>query len=76
MASVVVPIFRISEQSLGTAAATSRAMRILPSALRFSRCLWAMFSIVELGHPHATVEARQQAFVGEPLHIAAHRLQG
>lgn len=49
MASVVVPMFRISEQSLGTAAATLSAMRALPSAFRLSRCLWAMFSVVELG---------------------------
>jgi hypothetical protein len=38
MASVVVPMFRISEQSLGTSSATRRAMRALPSAFRVSRC--------------------------------------
>ena len=36
-ASVVVPMFRISEQSCGTWVATLRAMRALPSAFRLSR---------------------------------------
>ncbi len=49
MASVVVPMFRISEQSLGTPLRHRLAMRALPSALRLSRWGWAMFSTVELG---------------------------
>ena len=49
MASVVVPMFSIKEQSLGTAAATLRAMRVLASAFRLTRCWWPMFSVVELG---------------------------
>ena len=47
MASVVVPMFRISEQSLGTSRATARAMRALPSACKVWRWPWAMFSTVE-----------------------------
>src|SRR5450830_1128029 len=49
IASVVVPMLRISEQSSGTCWATARAMRALPSACRPWRCGWAMFSVVELG---------------------------
>ena len=58
------------------AAATARAMRALPSALSAWRWRWAMFSMVELGAPHAAVEARQQAGVRQPLDVAPHRLQG
>src|SRR6218665_665253 len=49
MASVVVPMFRISEQLCGTWLATARAMRALPSASSVSRCVWARFSTVEPG---------------------------
>ena len=47
--AVVVPMLRISEQSLGTAAATALAMRALPAAFRLTRCWCAMFSTVEPG---------------------------
>ena len=49
MASVVVPMLRISEQSLGTCLRHRARDAALPSALRLSRCRWAMFSMVELG---------------------------
>ena len=48
-ASVVVPMFRISEQPLGMASATARAMRDLPSACSTWRWVWPRFSTVALG---------------------------
>ena len=61
---------------MGTAAATARAMRDLPSALQVFALLVCNVLSRRAGHPHAAVKARQQALVGQALHIAAHGLQG
>jgi hypothetical protein len=72
--SVVVPMLRISEQSLGTFAAMARAMRSFPLvqvfALGGDRCSqWWSWA------PARRHESAQATFVGQALHIAAHGLQ-
>ena len=61
MASVVVPMFRISEQSLGTCSATARASTGLPSAVQGFALGVGRVLHHGAGHAHATVKAGEQA---------------